>query len=83
MLGEPNYHTIVTDQVILALLDKISTGNYIRKGVPDLDTQYFVTICRKIIADEFESGNLSEEKHDHALQILEREIQNGKVTPKK
>ena len=83
MLGEPNYHTIVTDQVILALLDKISTGNYIRKGVPDLDTQYFVTICRKIITDEFESGNLSEEKHDHALQILEREIQNGKVTPKK
>ena len=83
MIGEPDYHGIVTDQVMLALLDKISMGNYIRKGVPDFDTQFFVSICRNIIASEFESGNLSEEKHHHALQILEREIQNGKVIPKK
>lgn len=74
-----DYHTIVIDQVILALLDEISVGHYIRKGVPDFDTQFFITLCRKILSDEFSDGNLSEEKHDRALKMLEREIQNGKV----
>ena len=82
MVGEPDYHGIVTDQVILALLDKVSTGNYIRKGVPDFDTQYFVSICRKILSDALKDGTFSEEKHNHALELLEREIQNGKVMPK-
>ena len=82
MVGEPDYHGIVTDQVILALLDKVSMGNYIRKGVPDFDTQYFVSICRKILTDALKDGTFSEEKHNHALELLEREIQNGKVMPK-
>ena len=80
MLGEPDYHGIVTDQVILSLLDKISTGHYIRKGVPDFDTQFFVSLCRKILSDALDDGTISEEKHDHALQLLEQEIQNGKVS---
>ncbi len=78
--GVFDYHTVVTDQIILALLDKVAVGNYIRKGVPDFDTQFFVTICRKILADELKDGNISEEKHDRALNMLEREIQNGRVT---
>ena len=82
MVGEPDYHAIVTDQVILALLDKVSMGNYIRKGVPDFDTQFFVSICRKILFDASKDGTISEEKHEHALQLLEQEIQNGKVTPR-
>ena len=80
MVGEPDYHGIVTDQVILSLLDKISTGHYIRKGVPDFDTQFFVSLCRKILSDALDDGTISEEKHDHALQLLEQEIQNGKVS---
>lgn len=80
MLGEPDYHGIVTDQVILSLLDKISTGHYIRKGVPDFDTQFFVSLCRKILSVALDDGTISEEKHDHALQLLEQEIQNGKVS---
>ena len=82
MWGEPDYHGIVTDQVILSLLDKISTGHYIRKGVPDFDTQFFVSLCKKILSDALNDGTISEEKHDHALQLLEQEIQNGKVSPK-
>ncbi len=77
-----DYHTIVIDQVILALLDEISMGHYIRKGVPDFDTQFFITLCRKILSDELGDGNISEEKHDHALKMLEREIQNGMVSAK-
>ena len=61
---------------------KVAVGNYIRKGVPDFDTQFFVSICRKILADELKDGNISEEKHDRALKMLEREIQNGRVTVK-
>ncbi len=80
--GVFDYHTLVTDQLILALLDKVAVGNYIRKGVPDFDTQFFVSICRKILADERKDGNISEEKHDHALKLLEREIQNGRVMVK-
>lgn len=82
MVGEPDYHGIVTDQVILALLDKISMGHYIRKGVPDFDTQFFVSICRKILSDALDDGTFSEGKYEHALNLLEQEIQNGKVTPK-
>ncbi len=77
-----DYHTIVIDQVILALLDEISRGHFIRKGVPDFDTQFFITLCRKILSDELNAGNISEEKHDHALKMLEREIQNGMVSAK-
>lgn len=80
--GVFDYHTMVTDQIFLALLDKVAVGNYIRKGVPDFDTQFFVTICRKILADERKDGNISEEKHDRALNMLEREIQNGRVMVK-
>ena len=80
--GDFDYHTIVIEQLILALLDKIALGHYIRKGVPDLDTQFFVTMCRKILSDELSDGNISEEKHNHALKMLEREIQNGRVTVK-
>ena len=82
MVGESDYHAIVTDQVILALLDKISMGHYIRKGVPDFDTQFFVSICRKILSDALNDGTISESKHEHALKLLEQEIQNGKVSPK-
>ena len=80
--GVFDYHLVVTDQLILALLDKVAVGNYIRKGVPDFDTQFFVSICRKILADELKGGNISQEKHDHALKLLEQEIQNGRVTVK-
>lgn len=82
MVGEPDYHGIVIDQVILALLDTVAMGNYIRKGVPDINTQYFISICRKILSDALKDGTFSEQKHNHALELLEREIQNGKVTPK-
>lgn len=80
--GAFDYHTVVTDQLILALLDKVAVGNYIRKGVPDFDTQFFVSLCRKILSDELKDGNISEGKYDHALKLLEREIQNGRVTVK-
>ena len=80
--GVFDYHTVVIDQLILALLDKVAVGNYIRKGVPDFDTQFFVSLCRKILTDELKDGNISEEKHDHALKLLEQEIQNGRVTVK-
>ena len=80
--GDFDYHTIVTDQLILALLDRVALGRYIRKGVPDFDTQFFVTLCRKILSDELSDGHISEEKHNHALKMLEREIQNGKVSLK-
>lgn len=82
MVGEPDYRAIVTDQVILAFLDKISTGHYIRKGVPDFDAQFFVSICRRILSDALNEGTISEGKHEHALKLLEQEIQNGKVSPK-
>ncbi len=82
LAGDFDYHTIVTDQLILALLDEVSMGHYIRKGVPDFDTQFFITLCRKILSDELNAGNISEEKHDHALKMLEREIQNGMVSAK-
>ena len=80
MPGDYDYHTIVTDQLILGLLDKVGQGHYIRKGVPDFDTQFFVSLCRKILSEELKDGHISEEKHDHALKMLEREIQNGNVT---
>ena len=82
LAGDFDYHTIVTDQLILALLDEISVGHYIRKGVPDSDTQFFIALCRKVLSDELSDGNISEEKHNHALNMLEREIQNGKVSVK-
>ena len=82
MEGDFDYHAIVTDQLILALLDEISMGHYIRKGVPDFDTQFFITLCRKVLSDELSDGNISEDKHDRALKMLDQEIQNGKVSVK-
>lgn len=72
-----NYRITTIDQIMLAILDKVSCGSYIYRGMPAYETKYFCSMYRKILNDEHKAGDITDEEMKTALENLSYEIRNN------
>ena len=72
-----DYRMAVIDQIMLALLDKVTYGHYYYRGKPMGDTNYFISMYLKILQNEYEAGEINDEERKIAIDNLNYEIKNN------